>query len=32
LGISLQDSLSDGDLEGLPLPDHVYDDEVPLSG
>ena len=32
LGISLQDSLSEGDLEGLPLPDHVYDDEVPLSG
>lgn len=32
LNIPLEDSLNDGDLKGLPLPDHVYDDEVPLNG
>ncbi len=32
LDIALEDELSIADLEGLPLPDHVYDDEVPLSG
>lgn len=31
-GIALDDTLSAEDLSGLPLPDHVYDDEVPLSG
>lgn len=31
-GVQVADALSDADLEGLPLPDHVYDDEVPLSG
>lgn len=29
-GVSLSDRLSEADLSGLPLPDHVYDDEVPL--
>lgn len=31
LGIETEDDLSDSDLAGLPLPDHVYDDQVPLS-
>ncbi len=29
-GVVLSDRLSEEDLAGLPLPDHVYDDEVPL--
>jgi|DEB0MinimDraft_10_1074344.scaffolds.fasta_scaffold63600_2 glutaredoxin len=29
-GIRPNDRLSEADLAGLPLPDHVYDDEVPL--
>ncbi|MEQ8734580.1 MAG: glutaredoxin family protein [Rhodospirillaceae bacterium] len=31
LNITLSDHLSTADLAGLPLPDHVYDDEVPLN-
>ncbi len=31
LTIVLEDQLSASDLAGLPLPDHVYDDEVPLN-
>jgi len=31
LNIILSDQLSATDLAGLPLPDHVYDDEVPLN-
>lgn len=30
-GIALNDTLTVEDVEGLPLPDHVYDDEVPLA-
>ena len=30
LDIALHDQLSDQDLAGLPLPDHVYDDQIPL--
>lgn len=29
--VNLHDQLSDEDLEGLPLPNHVYDDEVSLT-
>lgn len=31
-GVAVVDALTIADLEGLPLPDHVYDDEVPLAG
>lgn len=31
LNIKLNDGLTENDLKGLPLPDHVYDDEVSLS-
>lgn len=31
-GVIVDDMLTDADLQGLPLPEHVYDDEVPLSG
>lgn len=30
-GVQVADALTDADLKGLPLPDHVYDDEVSLS-
>ncbi len=30
LNIVLNDRLTENDLDGLPLPDHVYDDQVPL--
>ena len=32
LNIELSDELTDDDLKGLPLPNHVYDDEVSLDG
>jgi len=31
LDIKTADALSESDLSGLPLPDHVYDDQVPLA-
>lgn len=31
LGRPLDDQLSEGDVAGLPLPDHVYDDQIPLN-
>ncbi len=31
LDIKLIDALTDTDLAGLPLPEHVYDDQIPLS-
>ena len=30
LAIQLEDRLTENDLDGLPLPDHVYDDQMPL--
>ena len=32
LKVTLDDELTDDDLKGLPLPNHVYDDEVSLAG
>ena len=30
LAIQLENRLTENDLDGLPLPDHVYDDQMPL--